>query len=480
MKLSQCTKVSFILSLFVLLSLSGCFGKEDSADWIDWPAIGSEAVYRGDDGSRLTVSVLREEVLRDRFGVSRHALIFGYLMHPAAAPDVDIKYEEAIDIKTGLHIRQDLYCLFGRAISQVEEPCDEDRMRIFFGGDGLPGALGLGPFYGSGPPPASGSDVFLGYSHRELITDATYEVQPLAGGCLGIRVNSAFDPALLPSFLPGTVWDRPFEACPGEPFPVRFQSLMAMPKSLSSTTWPIFDRIEFYQGDQTLTIPEERPVTEPEAPERRTGPTAFTSGMTGIINYSSLQAHKKALELDADYRKIFEQGGALVDLQYRTGGRYDPGGPLLPLPIEEYDTWRIDLRARNGSAYLVEVEKTTKTHFDGSRSISYDITHREKHQAEDPPTLLWEDGLIDPHRAYAYGESLFGGDILGIFHRFRGWPLDIHAEGEWHPSLPTVIIHFRPMDHDGYWLTDPVGLSMDVHTGGLISLRLSPDHRPYV
>jgi hypothetical protein len=479
MKPSKLIRIILSFSFLVLLPLSGCIGDNEPTNWVDWPSIGTEVVYKGDDGSLLTVSVLREEVIRDRFGVSREALIFGYLMRPATAPHVEIKYEEAIDLQTGLHIRQDLYCVFGRGLAERQDgPCSENRMQIFFGGAGLPGALGFGPFYGSGLQPKDGAEVLVGPAQKELITDATYEIQPRVDGCLAIRVNSTFDPALLPSFLPGTSWDKSFEACPGEPFPVRFQSLMAMPESLSPIPWPTFERIAFHEGDQLITLTDLGPVFELKPTERNTGPTAFASGKAGVINFSSLEAHQKALDLDSEYRRLFESGGVIVGLQYFTGGSHNPG-PLLLFPVEKYDAWRIELREENGASYIVKIEKTTKTYVDGSKSISYEIIDRARHQTERPPRMLQEGGLVEAHTAYEYGELLFGGGVLGIVHSFEDRPLNIHAEREWNPVLPIVTIYLSPPDADD-WLVAPMSVSMDLRTGGLTHLRLTPDHRPDV
>lgn len=111
------------------------------------PASGDRVSYIGNDGTRITATVVGPAVRSDGFQDLHEVLLIEYRLYPANHPKVDVRIEEAVDVETGLQVRHDVLCLLGGTPEEIS--CDSDYVKVHFAATGFPGALGVAPFWGT-------------------------------------------------------------------------------------------------------------------------------------------------------------------------------------------------------------------------------------------------------------------------------------------------------------------------------------------
>lgn len=402
----------WMLATIMFSPLSGCLGGEAPYLHVASPSVGNWAEYLGSDGSRVDVTVVGMTIRYDGAQVPRDVLILEYQIRPAADPRITIVVEEAIDRTTGHQVRHDDRC--------NPDYGADDRLEcgpvnaIYYQASGLPGGLGIGPFWGKGIEPGTIRLETSTPFRDQRIDLIAVEADERGRRCVDLKGDPPAGERL-GGWMPMTAIYGPRRICDDDTFPTRWSPDMRFASHLAGSGHPVYELIRM--GTRQATHAPEEPLTPPK-PDRQPTTDRFAMFSPGRPSdgFDARSAHQVGLMRDEGYAAFSAQGPAVFpySARYSAGGGTYPGPLHILAPTEEHSHWTLTLVNDTGYAYELTVRQTKQTNFSGTETTRHEVISSGLQQERVKYPGARDDGpVFDPSFVFEYGSMLFDEEVIG-------------------------------------------------------------------
>ncbi len=456
-----------LLLLILLPVLAGCTSPPPVQRLaIGTPTIGDRVVYEGSDGGTVAVTVVGEATRADGGQHLHEALILRYEVTRTLVRSRSWTVEEAVEKETGLHVRHDALDVLKDETTEAP-PQDE----IYFLTYGLPGGLGLAPYWGgwlhAGEHPAP-----TALGGRLMATPLA--VEEYGRSCMEV---AAVDRHFLVqgSWIPITAALGPNIVCDGDFLPTAWTSDIGYQNRRDRVVYEAVRRETVTPSWQRIDSRNPLNVTR----EATSGPLSLLVGRPTITGFASETAHQKALELDPGYGSFLRGNGThLVDAHFTSGAQ---GGTTLG--EKRYSSyWELTLAQPNGNGYKVTIEQIRHEPLLGAEYTTYELTEAGLVEWDDPPPDAAFSGTSGTF-VYDFGQDVTGGLPFAASHLTTTRQALFTSERTTLEDRFRVGVFFFPgagASSGVMGLVAPWIFYGDSKTGWLTHVRLSPELRPMI
>jgi hypothetical protein len=473
------------LVLLIPLFLAGCLGNSGPSNSFIAVELGSEAVYRGSDGSTLTVVVKEQSMRRDAYLRSHEAVILEWTYAPRQGrAEAPFRFQEAVAVQSGLIVHQIAFC--GILDGPLSGPfgCHDDRVVVITSGGGLPGGFGMAPLWARQDPQSVSLYPVDALVNAESVAWELAQV-PMAGSdCTSVR-GTLEGPART---LPWTFTNESFSVCGASPWPQAFTvgknpilSFIAnFPDSIRFVleSWvPGTDPISWGKGPNRFGEP-----SKSLTPTKAAAPS-YVAGFAAGLEFPPLEAHQQALDRVPEYARIMSRAGIVEEFEHFISGGLGLTGELA---TEKQTDVRLVATDETGKRIRVDLTKTSKNTL-GIPSSTYQVDTVANTGPVTTPQK--EAARIDLLAAMKLGAELGGGlpfvyQSIGFSHdrdynstttwtykqdlprRTSGYELHVGFEDPRAVSGEVVVFY-------------PYSFLMDGKTGAVLHLDARPSALPF-
>lgn len=476
--------MKLLLPLVILVAstiLSGCIDNSTALEPITRPALGDRYLYLATDGSRMEVLVHGVDVRHDNRVRVHEVLLIQYVLEimKEDGKTAIIHSEEAIDLSEGLIVQQNTLCY-------ERPPCEELEPSIIFGATGLPGGLGMGPFWATGGwSPDSKIDV-----HPEVYLVDHLKLDSRAIGDDSSCHSFSYTPDLPNLRYYHNTWTGPVteaHVCPDVPLPIRFTPAFAAGSSADRPV-PTFHLERVSDGTARVAFDGQSGIwTSPFDPFAMTDWSERSSFLYAdqgaAFGFGLDEAHTQAQRLDSEYRSLSKDADSLL---FSNGGGWTRGsrsGSLIPIGNYDQDVyeWQLTLDVPDRPPRLFVIEKVVEER-EGETTVEYrmkDPDTQDKRRFRGFPDLVeaeMESTQVDVNEAFQTFHTLTGKRVntagLGPLRENREDPL-VRTDGY---VLSLYSVPDMSEAHEGgMMVVTPTGLRLDGPTGSILRISFSEE-----
>lgn len=456
---------AIVCLVLVTSALAGCtsFGGSDTetnAIKIGTPDRGDRFTYQAADGTEMVVRIGNETVASDRYFVPQPAINISYTIRGPQVPALTTTVVESLATQNGLLVRQTKTCEWES--DEIRNECGEIAA-VFFASSGLPGALGAGPFWGTGSIPGNGGTLSAN-TPLPAIRELNFTVTPAKEGCANLQYRPV-DPApsLHGAWMATTVLYEPATFCPGIPMPVKWRPTAEFSTLITEDPRPQFVLVDWQvAGNEPLpmakrpSVPTSNP--SPPIPLREWNDIFLAPNETPYLTFTSNEAYEKARDLDDEFDRLAGQGALLVYNALQPGG----GTTCCAVPVYETQAQLRTLGLQHPDGmYQIQITKSITRSAAGESPIpTYAVISSSEEAAPGVSSDVAKQPSADPTAAIELSQKIYGKQVWGTFYRFE--IRDLRPDGD------------RIFRTDGYVVTTNVVAEPDEY-GVMLAFRLEVD-----
>lgn len=294
-----------------LVALSGCTAQVDPVIGEQSVNIGDTAVYSSSSGARLSATVVGPTTEVDPWANRVAAIRIQYEFIPQPGWPA-FTFFEAID-PDGRIVAQRAQCVAplgpGSTYRGIQGPgCGLARTGLYFGGWGWPGGLGASAtWFGTidNPftlPNRAGGETLIDLRNEAAAVKGCREVSLLDPG--GVQLTEA---------LPMTLGFGRATLCPGQPFPIEFQSSLAWSRYVMGEELPPRFALETFQrGNGLVQRPTPSMESRPAVQLQETGSDPYLQNSPDRLPFGTWDALSRAAEADSRVSRFAEENPEAV------------------------------------------------------------------------------------------------------------------------------------------------------------------------